>query len=380
MAAIDHLKFNAKANRPRAVRWRLLWKLAALLGGVFNFTHARATDIPEDSAEAMFHYYNGGGVIADGPALLVRKSLADNFSMSAEYYVDSVSNASIDVITTASKFKETRTEYDIGFDYVYRDSKITFATTDSREPDYVAKSNSLDIAQETFGGLTTVNIGFTRGEDDVYKHKDPGFQEYASHWIYRFGVSQVLTPHWLASLNAEVVSDDGFLASPYRVARVFGAAVPENDPTTRSSRAVDARLVGDLGHHDAFHVELRHFWDNWDIKANNIEVGYSRYFGDDWMADASLRYYKQSKALFYFDNATTETQYISRNRQLSDFDDIGIGTKVTYTLKKDAGYTVKLNAAYQLIDYKYNDFTDLLTGNLYSYKANLVQLYVSATF
>jgi hypothetical protein len=367
-------------KKPANIRWRLLWKLAALLGGVFNLGHARAADIADDSAEAMFHYYNGGGVIAEGPALLVRKSLADNFSLSAGYYVDSVTNASIDVITTASRYKETRTEYDVGMDYVYRDSKITFSTTDSREPDYVAKSNGLDITQETFGGMTTINVGFTRGEDDVYKHNDPTFQEFASHWQYRLGISQVLTPHWIMSLNGEVVNDDGFLASPYRVARVFGAFVPENDPTTRASRAVDARLIGDLGHHDAVHFEVRHFWDNWDIKANNLELGYSRYFGDNWLADVSTRYYKQSRALFYSDNATTDTLYISRNRQLSDFDDVGIGGKVTYTLKKEAGYTLRLNAAYELTDYKYSDFTDLLTGSLYSYRANLVQLYVSATF
>ena len=379
MAAINLPKLQKLRNSSR-LRLRLLWKLATLLGGIFSFGHARAVDIPADSAEAMFHFYDGGGVIADGPALLVRKSLMDNFSLTAGYYVDSVSNASIDVITTASKYKETRTEYDIGFDYVYRDSKISFATTDSREPDYVAKSNSLDITQETFGGMTTVNVGFSRGEDDVYKHNDPAFAAFASHWQYRLGVSQVLTAHWIMSLNGEVVSDDGYLASPYRVARVFGAAVPENDPTTRSSRTVDLRLIGDLGNHDALHMEMRHFWDNWDIKANNLEVGYSRYFGENWLADASLRYYKQSKALFYSDDATTQTLYISRNRMLSDFDDIGIGGKVTYTLKKDAGYTLKLNAAYELTDYKYNDFTDLLTGNLYSYKASLVQLYVSAAF
>jgi len=127
-------------------------------------------------------------------------------------------------------------------------------------------------------------------------------------------------------------------------------------------------------------MEVRHFWDNWAIKANNLEVGYSRYFGENWLADASLRYYTQSKALFYSDNATTNTEYVSRNRQLSNFDDVGVGGKVTYTLKKEATYNVKLNATYELTNYKYHDFTDLRTGDLYSFKANLVQLYVSATF
>ena len=374
MAATD-LSFKKSSSH-----WSLLLKLATLLGGVFGLHHARAADLPEDNAEAMFHYYNGGGVTADGPALLVRKKLADSFSLSAGYYIDAVSNASIDVVTTASPFKETRQEYNLGLDYVYRDSHITVGTTNSTEADYKAKSNSMDIAQEVFGGMTTVNLGFTRGEDQVYKHNDPSFRDHASHWMYRLGVSQVLTPHWLMSINGEAVADEGFLSSPYRVARVFGAAVPESDPRTRSSRAIDLRLIGDLGHRDAVHMEVRHFWDNWAIKANNLEAGYSRYFAEDWLADASLRYYRQSKALFYSDNAPTDTLYISRNRQLSSFNDIGIGGRVTYTLKKNAEYTVKLNGTYELTQYKYSDFTDIRTGQLYSFKSNLVQLYVSATF
>ena len=77
----------------------------------------------------MFHVYDGGGVTATGPALLVRKSLADTVSLSALYYVDAVSNASIDVVTTASPFKETRTAYDLGVDYVVRDAQMSLSAT-----------------------------------------------------------------------------------------------------------------------------------------------------------------------------------------------------------------------------------------------------------
>ena len=52
--------------------------------------------------------------IAQGPAVLVRKSMLDRVSLSGSYYVDAVSNASIDVVTTASKYKETRNQGDVG--------------------------------------------------------------------------------------------------------------------------------------------------------------------------------------------------------------------------------------------------------------------------
>ncbi len=77
----------------------------------------------------MFHVYDGGGVRATGPALLVRKSLADRVSLSASYYIDAVSNASIDVVTTASPFKEKRTAYDLGADYVVRDTTLSLGVS-----------------------------------------------------------------------------------------------------------------------------------------------------------------------------------------------------------------------------------------------------------
>ena len=377
------------ANRPwsawlkaagRALR-TLAPHLPALLGGVLAAGGARAVPLPEDNAEAMLHVYKGGGVTATGPALLVRKSLADRVSLSASYYIDSVSNASIDVVTTASPFKEKRTEYGFSADYAVRDSLITLATSSSTEPDYTANAVSLDVAQETFGGMTTVSLGFTRGADKVGKRGTAGFFDAATHWQYRLGVTQILTPQWLMSANLEAISDEGYLGNVYRSARVFGAAVPERNPRTRTSRAVKFRLVGDLGSRDALHADYRYFWDTWAIKAHTVEGGYSRYFGDDWLADAFVRVYSQSHAVFYSDNATSQTTYVSRNRQLGTFNSVGLGTKVAYTWKRVPGqYEIKANASYELVRFKYKDFTDIRSGSPYAFTGNVLQLFLSATF
>ncbi len=355
--------------------------LPGLLGGVLAVGGARAVTLPEDSAEAMYHVYKGGGVTAQGPALLVRKSLADRVSLSANYFIDSVSNASIDVVTQASPFKEKRTEYGFGADYAVRDALITLSTSSSKEPDYTADATSLDVSQETFGGMTTVNLGFTRGVDHVGKRGTPGFFDYAKHWQYRFGVTQILTPQWLMSANLEAISDDGFLGNAYRAARVFGTTVPERNPRTRTSRAVKFRVIGDLGSRDAARAEYRYFWDTWAIKAHTLEGGYSRYFGENWLADAFGRYYTQDKALFYSDNATEQTTYVSRNRQLSTFNSYSVGGKVAYTLKRVPGqYEIKANGAYEMVRFKFKDFTDVRSGSQYGFTAHVLQMFVSATF
>lgn len=360
---------------------RLLAALAGLLGGVFAAGPAKAATLPEDRAEAMVHVYNGGGVTATGPALLVRKSLADKVSLSGSFYVDAVSNASIDVVTTASPYKERRNDVGLGVDYAVRDSILTLAVGASKEPDYATRSLSLDIAQETFGGITTVNLGFTRAADEVGKVGDPGFKDRATHWQYRVGVTQILTPKWLASLNVEAVADTGFLGNTYRVARVFGATVPERHPRTRSSRAVKLRAIGDLGSRDSVRAEYRYFWDTWDVKAHTLEAGYSRYLGASFLADAFVRYYTQGAASFYSDNAQSETTYVSRNRQLSEFDNVVLGGKLSFDWKKQPGrYDLKAHAGVELYNLNYKNFTDLRNGSAYSLRAAVLQLFVTATY
>ena len=373
---------DATATAATTGGWhRLLTLLGSALGSLLAASGARAVDLPANSAEAMFHTYSGGGVTASGPALLVRKSIADKVSLAGSYYVDAVSNASIDVVTTASPYRETRTEYGFSADYVYRDSQITLATSSSQEPDYTANRIGLDVSQEVFGGMTSVSLGFTRGSDKVGKRNAPEFSDVARHWQYRFGVTQILTPRWIMSANLEALADDGFLGSPYRVARVFGAAVPERNPRTRSARAVKFRVIGDLGSRDALHADYRYYRDTWDIKAHTTELGYSRYVGEAWLADAFLRLHTQKAALFYSDNASSETLYVSRNRQLSTFTSVGLGSKLAYTLKKVPGqYEVKLNAAYEFVRFKFKDFTDIRTGSPYAHNANVLQLFVSATY
>lgn len=362
-----------------ATQW--LARLAGVLAGALGATPSHAVNLPENRAEGMLHVFNGGGVTASGPALLVRKSMADRVSLSASYYVDSVSNASIDVVTTASPFRERRNAYSLGVDYVVRDSLISLSTSYSKEPDYIARNVSLDISQEMFGGMTTINMGYTRAADDVSQTNDPTFADAAKHWQYRLGVTQVLSSSWVMSANVEAISDSGYLGNPYRTALVFGASVPERYPRTRSSRSFQFRAIGDLGSRNAVRAEYRYFYDTWDVRAHTVEGGYSRYVGPDWLVDGFVRVNGQKQALFYSDNATSAVTYITRNRQLSDFTDFSLGGKVTHSYRRVPGeYEIKLNAGYELMRFKYSNFTDLRTGGAYAFSAHVLQFYVSATF
>ena len=117
--------------------------------------------LPEDRADTLYHYYDGGGVQIDGPSILVRKKVKQSFSLYGNYYVDSISSASIDVVTTgASPYTEDRTEVTMGLDYLHEDTLMSISLTDSEENDYSANSLNLGINQDGFGGMTTIFMGY----------------------------------------------------------------------------------------------------------------------------------------------------------------------------------------------------------------------------
>ena len=77
-----------------------------------------------------------------------------------------VSSASIDVVTTASPYKEERTQCEPRRRHPARQDQYSLSYTNSDENDYTANTASFDLSQDMFGDLTTVSFGFSRGWDD----------------------------------------------------------------------------------------------------------------------------------------------------------------------------------------------------------------------
>lgn len=366
-----------------ATRQTIQLLLAAALG-VLLAPHAvvYASELPEDRSEAMYHSYDGGGVQVTGPAVLVRKGFADLLSVSASYYVDSVSSASIDVLTNASPYREERTEAGVAVDYLHGDTLVSAAFTSSDESDYQAKSFDLSVAQEMFGGLSTLVLGFSRGNDDVGR-VDTAFSDTIERSHYRLSWSQVLSRRLVANVSYEAIADEGFLSNPYRSARLLGASVPEVYPRTRTSNALAVRAIRYWEPRTSTRLEYRYFTDTWNIRAHSLELGASRYFGDRWLADAQLRYYMQDKAAFYSDDFEQPYNYMARDKELSTFDSAAAGVGLGYTLFEHADKTFQrgtLNLNYEFIHFDYDDFTDSRTGERYGFGSHVIQLYVSVWY
>ena len=268
--------------------------LAGLLGGVLSSAPAAAMTLPEDTAEVMYHLFDGAASPRRARAVLVRKSLFDKVSLTGTYYVDMVSNASIDVVTTASPFKETRSEYNLGADYVYRDSLLSASYSNSNEPDYKAQA----AEHRCFAGSVRQH-----DHDQARLHARQRRRRQDRRRLLRLRQALALSPRRDPDPDADMAGDaeprggcptTAISAARIASALVFGAFVPENVPRTRSSRPIKLGVIGEVMPRTSVHANYRYFYDTWDIKAHTFEVGGSRYVGESFLIDGYVRYYKQS--------------------------------------------------------------------------------------
>ena len=174
--------------------------LVALLLGAWA-TVAHGAVLPEDRADAMYHGYDGGGLTVEGPSVLVRKAYKDKVSVWANYYVDMISSASIDVVATASEYEEERKEKSVGVDYLHGKTFMGLSYTNSEESDYSANAVRFGISQDFFGDLTTLGISYARGWDEVRRNGDETFEEDTDRQSFRIDLSQIVTKNMIVSLN-----------------------------------------------------------------------------------------------------------------------------------------------------------------------------------
>jgi hypothetical protein len=374
-----------------------LSRAAALLLAVLPAA-AGAGVLPEDRADLMYHYYDGGGVTIDGPSLLVRKKFAEKYAVSASYYVDMVSSASIDVVTTASEYSEERTQYGLGFEYLR--GKVTYAASFSRssENDYDADTANFAIAQDMFGDLTTVSLLFSLGKDDVTRRGDPLFADEIDRRIYGVDISQIATKNLVLGFSFETIAEEGFLNNPYRQVRYVDANDPrgyayefERYPRTRTGNAFALRGRWYLPYRAALQGDYRFYNDTWDIRSHTAEVAYTHPLDERLTFDVHYRFYKQDAAEFYSDLFPTQNfqNFLARDKELASLTSHTLGFGVAWEFKPerfDFFGKAALNLKYDYILFQYDDFRDLRvtvapgTEPLYEFNANVVRLFVSGWF
>ena len=145
---------------------RHLSRLAAL-AALSLMCVAGAAVLPDDRADLFWSQYKGGGMDIKGESVLVRKKFAEQFAVQANYFVDKVSGASVDVLSNASVIKDERKQKSLSLDYIHDKTQYNLSYTNSTERDYISNTTHFSLSQDMFGDLTTVTLGFTDSRNKV---------------------------------------------------------------------------------------------------------------------------------------------------------------------------------------------------------------------
>src|ERR1700680_3123433 len=246
---------------------------------------AGAAVLPDDRADVFYSSYRGGGMDITGESVLVRKKFSEQFAVQANYFIDKVSGASVDVLSNASVIKDERKQKSLSLDYIHDKTQYNLSYTNSTERDYISNTTHFSFSQDMFGDLTTVTLGFTDSRDIVGENNGKSFAPviawlgHAESRSYEGGLSQVITKNLIAGATVEVITDQGFLSNPYRQIRYLvnpsinplgyelGSQVY---PNTRTSTAVEPRAKYYLPYRAAASVSYRYFSDTWGIRASTV--------------------------------------------------------------------------------------------------------------
>jgi len=361
-------------------------------------TLSQAAVLDSDRADVLYHNYEGGGMKIDGPSILVRKKATETIAFTAYYYLDTISSASVDVLSTASPYSEERNEGQLGIEYLNDKTIMSFSVRQSDEDDFLAQSLSFNVSQDMFGDLTNLNLGLSYGDNDIKRNGDESFAEQSEQYRLRAGINQVLTRNLTANLSIEAVADSGYLNNPYRTVRYVDNTIPsgvgyqaELYPETRNSFATKLSASYYLPYRAALFFHYRYFSDSWEIESNDIELGYRHPIGDNIELELKVRHYQQSQAEFYSDLFPYQDaqNYLARDKELSDFNSLTLGMGMTYLLPQQLSFgdlRSEVTLQWDVIDFNYNNFRDPTAdggvGNesLYGFSANVIRAFFSLYF
>ncbi len=377
---------------------------------------AGAAVLPDDRADIFYSDYKGGGMDITGESVLVRKKFSEQFAVEANYFVDKVSGASVDVLSTASVIKDERKQKSVSLEYIHDKTSYNLSYTNSVERDYISNTTHFSLSQDMFGDLTTVTLGFTDTRNKVGENTGSAFKPIIN-WLghsetrsFEAGLSQVMTKNLITGATLEVITDQGFLANPYRSIRycadpaitvpcegggLYGAQIY---PNTHTSTAVEARAKYYLPWRAAASVSYRYFTDTWGIKANTTELGYTHPISNLWILEGRVRFYDQNHATFYSDlfPSVDYQNFEARDQNLAAQTNTTVGLKATYAFLPDGWKIFKrgtVTGDISRIQFKYSDFRDTrdfqpATGfmgaagsePLYQFNATIYQIYLSMFF
>ena len=241
----------------------------------------------------------------------------------ADYLVDAVSAASVDIVSTASPhWTEIRQAGGAQGTFKPGDYGFGAAGSFSSEPDYLAwaagGTASVDLAQKNFNVLA----GYAYGHDTIGRSGTPFsvFSRTLTRNAFNGAVTIVVNPSTLLVVGGDLIRERGDQSKPYRYVALFapevapgvarGASVddvnrlrlPERPleqlPLARDRYAAWARYLHRFPR-STLRLEERLYTDTWALHASTSDARFLADWRERWLLASHVRFHAQSPVSFW---------------------------------------------------------------------------------
>jgi hypothetical protein len=249
--------------------------------------------------------------------------------------VDVVTNASpdaIDVMSSASRHVEAGA---IDWTTTYRASKTTDLSMRNGlhlENPFRSWDSGMAIRHSYADDATVVSAGALAVFDWFDRFKIDGSRQ--SHTDRNgttgsLGLTQVLTPTTLASINYGFTAQEGTMGNTWNsVPLATGGRGPELLPSERMRHALVARAAQWLPWNGALRLYYRFYADDWGIVAHSVETQLMQRLTPELYVGGYYRFHTQTGARFFTTLAPLDARLRVADSDLAPLDSETIGGKI----------------------------------------------------
>ena len=290
--------------------------------GIVSFKYLNYEDSQPDADRIGINAYSVTGMVP----------VAGEWAVGVTYTNDSVSGASPAYHTSnITHMTDLRRAVDLQLTRYFSKGNVSFGTSYSKENDYLSRSYSAQGSLSTEDKNTTVTLGCSFTNDDIFPAYFDGNNEKKQTFAGIIGVTKVLTKNDIVQLNIGFSRGNGYFSDPYKW---FDARPRERNSTTLLTR---------WNHHydgtdGTSKLSYRFYTDSFSIAAHTLSAEYVQLLPNEWVVTPSVRLYSQTAANFYIPDPiepSADAIYYSGDQRLSAFGAVTIGVKLTKRIAKD---------------------------------------------
>jgi len=394
------------------VRLALAAASASLLSGAV--VHADENPWLADSG-LLVYSESGGRVQAVEPIVSLKKDMGDEHYLAMKFTFDSLTGATpngalpskstktytgpsgqksytttVGELPLDDSFKDTRSAFNISWDQPLGErNRVTVGANISHEYDFDSTGFNAAFARDFNDKNTTLSIGLGMESDTIKAvggipdaftsppstpssdddDNNINKQIRASSDTKKvndilLGVSQVMNRRWLTQLNYSRSTASGYQSDPYKILSVVdthgdtindsnGASLLlyENRPSDRARQSIYWSNKIHISDMDIVDVSYRHYWDDWGITSETLDLRYRIAVSEHAYFEPHLRYYTQTGADFYRPflvsgsdviNGVAQLDYASSDPRLAKLKGTTLGLKWGYELGRNSEFNIRV--------------------------------------